>query len=96
VNADTVASAIAARADASELLLVTDSGGVRRHPDSVESTVDRLDRTLFEEGISSGWIRAGMRVKIEVALAALQSGIPSVHILAIDDLVHRRSGTRIV
>jgi acetylglutamate kinase len=78
------------------LLLVTDSGGVRRNPDAAESTFDRLDRALFEEGLASGWIRAGMRVKIEVALAALQSGIPSVYILAIDDLLHRSSGTRIV
>lgn len=96
VNADTVASAIAEHMGAGSLLMVTETGGLRRRPDDATSTLGTCDRAVYATGLSEGWITGGMQVKMHVAFEALRSGVPEVWIVAPGDLVDRRSATRIV
>ncbi len=96
VNADTVASAIAEHMRSKSLLMVTETGGLRRRPDDPSSTIGTCNHSLYATGLSEGWISGGMQVKMHVAFEALNSGVPEVWIVAHDDLVDRLSATRIV
>ncbi|MFK7846949.1 MAG: acetylglutamate kinase [Rhodothermales bacterium] len=96
VNADTVAHAIAVALHAGSLLLVTDSGGVRKEADNPDSRIAEMDKTLFDEGAHTGWIRDGMLVKLKMAFEARDAGISDVHILAPDDIYAKAKGTSIV
>ena len=96
VNADTVAHAIAAALDASQLLLVTASGGVQRGADDADALLAECDVQAYERGLADGWISGGMRVKLHVAFEALRAGVDEVFILAPDDLVARKAATRVV
>lgn len=96
VNADTVARTLAEALDASQFLLVTASGGVRRDPEDASSLLDVCSRATFEAGKADGWIQGGMRVKLQVAFEALAAGIPDVFILAPDDVQTRSRATRVV
>ncbi|MGB3545164.1 acetylglutamate kinase [Rubrivirga sp.] len=80
VNADTVASEIAAALGSPRLDLVTEAAGVRRDPEDPDSLLPRLTRAEVEAGISQGWIGGGMRPKLTTALAALDRGVPAVRI----------------
>ncbi|MDI6812170.1 MAG: acetylglutamate kinase [Desulfitobacteriaceae bacterium] len=81
VNADTVAGKIAEALQADKFLLLTDVSGVLRKvgdPSTLIPTIAREEvQTLTEQGIFSG----GMFPKIECAVAALNEGVGSVHIL---------------
>ena len=92
VNADTVARALAAALQASQLLLVTGAGGVRQG----EATLGCCDAETFAAGTAAGWIAGGMRVKLRAAFDALQAGVPDVCVCALDDLVNRKQATRVV
>lgn len=95
VNADTVACGLAGALGAGTFLLVTETGGVRRRADDPSTLLDACDRTTFAAGVEDGWIQGGMRVKLDVAFTALDAGVPEVYILAPDDLIERRRGTRV-
>ena len=95
VNADTVACALAGALGASEFLLATETGGVRRRADDPASLLPVCDRETFAAGVEDGWIAGGMRVKLKVAFDALDAGVPDVYILAPDDLIERTRGTRV-
>lgn len=81
VNADTAAGKIAEALQADKLLLLTDVSGILRDisdPDSLISTISREEvDSLVDQGILSG----GMLPKVECAVAALEGGVGSVHIL---------------
>lgn len=94
VNADTVAVALAEAAAAQRLLLVTSSGGLRRDPANSASHVPTCDAALVERGVTEGWITAGMRVKLETALAAARR-VPEVRVVAPDALTDPARGTRV-
>ena len=96
VNADTIARTLADALSAAELLLVTATGGVRRHPQKAASQIAVCDETLFAEGKQVGWIRNGMQVKLNVAFEALRAGVGEVVICAPDDLIARSHATRVV
>ncbi|MDE2955688.1 MAG: acetylglutamate kinase [Bacteroidota bacterium] len=96
VNADTVASVLATALKASELNLVTSTGGLRRHADQPDSLLAECTAATFEQGLQEGWITGGMRVKLEVAFDALAHGIPSLWIVGPDDLAARRNATRVI
>ena len=96
VNADTVARTLAEALEASQFLLVTESGGVWRDPDDPDSLLDACSRATFEAGKADGWIQGGMRVKLQVAFEALAAGIPDVFILAPDDVLTRHRATRVI
>ena len=96
VNADTVASEIARALNASALLLVTESGGVRRDAADADTLMQECSEADFEEGVSEGWISAGMRAKLEVALAAAARTSADVFVAGYDDLIERDRSTRVV
>ena len=95
VNADTVASEVAAALGAGRLDLMTEAGGVRRDADDPDSIVRRLTAAEAEAGVAEGWIAGGMRPKLETAVAALGRGVPSVRVCAPGD-VAGRGGTVVV
>lgn len=96
VNADTAACAIAAALGADALLLVTETGGVRRDAEEASSLLPACTRGTYEEGLEAGWISGGMGVKLRVGFDALHAGIGSVFIVGAADLVHRRHATRVM
>ena len=96
VNADTVAQALAITLEAAELLIVTESGGVRRDPADPASLLTECDAATYAKGRTAGWIAGGMRVKLEVAFEALEAGISDVFILSHDHLRNRTHATKVV
>jgi len=78
INADTVASAIAASLDAEKLILMTDVSGVK---DANGELITNLSRKDAEGLIKSGVASGGMIPKINCALQALQDGVKTVHII---------------
>ncbi len=95
VNADTVACSIAGALKASNFLLVAESGGLLRDPERPDSRIATCDPDLYHSGIEGGWIKGGMRVKIQIGFEALDAGVENVYVLAPDDLITRNQGTRI-
>lgn len=77
VNADLVAGAVASALDAEKLLYLTDVPGLMDGGDLIPVIGPERARRLIEDGTASG----GMRPKMEAALAALDSGVRSVHLM---------------
>jgi acetylglutamate kinase len=74
LNADDAAAGLARILDARELLLLTDTAGVRGRDGG---TLRQLDREAIDRGIAEGWIEGGMVAKVRSALhAAETAGIP--------------------
>lgn len=81
INADTVASAIAAELDADHLFSVTSVPGVLRDRADPRTRIARLDANEARAAIADGVCAGGMIPKVEEALAALER-VKAVHILA--------------
>jgi acetylglutamate kinase len=108
VNADTVASEIAAALAATRsvrLLYCFDKPGVLRAPDDDASLIPRLDAKEYESLRASGAIAKGMIPKLDNAFAALRRGVFSVSIAGLEALENienninshpRRYGTAVV
>lgn len=92
VNADTVAAEIAAAFPAEQLVLVTESGGIR---DADGNSVSVLSRQEVRSGIEKGWITDGMIVKVHTALRALRAGVAEVRITSPEGIADTSRGTRI-
>lgn len=82
INADTVASALAAALKADHLFLMTAVPGVLRDKDDPTTRMPRLTVSGARACIADGIIVGGMIPKVEEALRQLESGIGAVHILA--------------
>ena len=82
LNADLVASQLAAILRAGTLILVTAVGGVRRHRDDPASRIGRLTVTDARAAISTGVVQGGMIPKLEEAFAPLAAGVGRVQIVA--------------
>lgn len=95
VNADTVACSIAGALQAFDFLLVAESGGLLEDPAMPDTRIATCDPDLYRSGIEDGWIKGGMRVKMQIGFEALTAGVQNVYILAPDDLITRTRGTRI-
>ncbi len=78
INADVVASKIAAALNAERLILVTDVDGVL-DPDM--NLISSVNDTKAREMILSGQISGGMIPKVECALGALKNGVQKSHII---------------
>ena len=78
INADFVASALAARLNATKLVLLTDTPGVLK-PDG--STLVAPDREEIEKMIADGEIKGGMLPKVRCALDAMSAGVASAQII---------------
>jgi acetylglutamate kinase len=78
VNADVVASRLAAALGAEKLVLLTDVSGVL---DSEKRLISTLSTATGRELIERGVISGGMIPKVEHALATVADGVPKVHII---------------
>ena len=78
INADFVASALAARLNAIKLVLLTDTPGVKK-PDG--STLVAPNREEIERMIAAGEIKGGMLPKVRCALDAMTAGVASAQII---------------
>jgi len=81
INADTVASALAAALQVDHLFLVTAIGGVLRDKDDPSTRIPVLHASQARAAIADGTIVGGMIPKIEEALDNLSRGIGAVHII---------------
>ncbi|MCX4239363.1 acetylglutamate kinase [Paraliomyxa miuraensis] len=81
INADTVASAVAAALRVDHLFLVTGIGGVMRDKDDPTTRIPVLHASEARQAIADGTVVGGMIPKIEEALDNLRHGIGAVHII---------------
>jgi acetylglutamate kinase len=83
INADTVATRVAAALKAAKLFLVSNVPGVLRDVEDPSSRIAKLNPLQARAQIAQGIIRGGMVPKVEESLAMLESGIGSIHIVGI-------------
>ncbi len=81
INADTVASAVAAALEADHLFLMTGVPGVLTDKDDPSTRVSRLGPGDARRAIDDGVIVGGMIPKVEEAFHNLELGVGAVHIL---------------
>jgi acetylglutamate kinase len=77
VNADSAAAALAAAAQCTDLVFITDVPGVLIDEQTRPSLSIGQAQTLIAEGV----IKGGMVAKMESAFQALDQGVPRVHII---------------
>jgi len=94
INADTVATRVAARLSAAKLFLVSNVPGVLRDKNDPSTRMPRLTAAEAREQIASGGIAGGMIPKVEDSLAMLEEGIEAVHIVGIDPVTSLLDETR--
>ncbi len=75
INADTFAIAIASALNADEIVFLMEPEAVL---DGSKNPLSNITKTDFLEGVEQGWIKDGMRPKLETGFKALESGIKSV------------------
>jgi acetylglutamate kinase len=83
INADTVATRVAAALKAAKLFLVSNVSGVLRDVEDPTSRIVRLNPAEARAQVALGTIRGGMLPKVEESLAMIESGIGSIHIVGI-------------
>jgi acetylglutamate kinase len=84
INADTVATRVAAGLKASRLFLVSNVPGVLRDKNDPKSRISKLTPEEATVQIRTGAIQGGMVPKVEESLAMLHEGIGAIHIVGID------------
>jgi acetylglutamate kinase len=82
LNADLVASQLAATLKAGTLVAVTGVGGVRRDKDDPATRLVRLTVSEARAAIATGVVSGGMIPKLEEAFAPLAAGVARVQIVA--------------
>jgi acetylglutamate kinase len=82
LNADLVASQLAATLRASTLVAVTAVGGVRRDKDDPATRIARLTIAEARAAIAAGTVKGGMIPKLEEAFVPLEAGVRRVQIVA--------------
>jgi acetylglutamate kinase len=86
LNADLIASQLAAAARAEVLIAVTAIGGVRRDVADPNSRIDRLTSDEARAAINDGTVKGGMIPKLEEAMGALERGVQRVAIVAPEEI----------
>ncbi|MCP4407946.1 MAG: acetylglutamate kinase [Gammaproteobacteria bacterium] len=81
INADTVASAVAAGLKADHLFLMTNVPGVLKDKDDISTRIPALNTAQTRAAIEDGTIVGGMIPKVEEALKNLELGVGAIHIL---------------
>jgi len=81
INADNVASAVAAHLKAEKLVLLTNVRGILREPNDIDSLIPTLSikeaRVLVERHV----IQEGMIPKVKACIEALRCGVKKTHII---------------
>jgi acetylglutamate kinase len=102
INADTAAAALAEALGAEKLLMLTDIEGLyTRWPDR-DSLVSEIDTATLTQLLPT--LETGMIPKIEACLRAVDSGVPSAHIIdgrvehcvLVELLTDEGTGTKVV
>ena len=83
INADTVATRVAAKLKAAKLFLVSNVPGVLANKDDLATRLPTLTPAEAKEKIASGVIQGGMIPKVEESIAMLDEGIEAIHIVGI-------------
>jgi acetylglutamate kinase len=83
INADTVATRVAAALKAAKLFLVSNVPGVLRDKHDASTRMPRLTRAEAVRAIADGTIVGGMIPKVEESLAMLEQGIEAIHIVGV-------------
>ncbi len=83
INADTVATRVAAKLSAARLFLVSNVPGVLANREDPSSRFPRLTPSEAQKQIDAGVIQGGMIPKVEESLAMLEEGIGAIHIVGI-------------
>jgi acetylglutamate kinase len=86
INADTVATRVAAELKAAKLFLVSNVPGVLRDKNDASTRIPRLSRAMAAKAIADGSIVGGMIPKVEESLAMLEEGIEAIHIVGVTPL----------
>lgn len=86
VNADLVASRLAADLGAIALVAVTQVGGVRRDRHDPSTRIARLTVDEARAEIAEGRVQGGMIPKLEEAFVPLGAGVGAVHIVGPDEI----------
>ena len=82
INADTIASEIAAELKAEKLILLSDVNGIYLDPSDPESKLSRLSVAHAEDLITSGRASGGMVPKLQNLISLLQRGLHSAHVIS--------------
>ena len=81
INADTIASEIAAELGAEKLILLSDVNGIYLDESDENSKVSRLSSAEAREMIESGRATGGMVPKLQNLISLLERGIGSAHVI---------------
>ena len=82
INADTIASDLAAELKAEKLILLSDVNGIYLDPADENSKISRLTSNEAREMIKSGRATGGMIPKLENLISLLDRGIGSAHVIS--------------
>jgi acetylglutamate kinase len=86
INADVVASQLAAALRADALVACTAVGGVRRDRNDAASRIGRMTVAEARAAIAAGTVQGGMIPKLEEAFAPLEAGVAAVHIVGAGEI----------
>lgn len=81
INADTVASEIAARLGAEKLILLSDVNGIYLDSSDESTKIVRLKASEARGMIASGKATGGMIPKLESLISILERGVSSTHVI---------------
>ena len=81
INADTIASEIAARLKAEKLILLSDVNGIYLDPSDEGTKIDRLSTEDARRLIAEGQATGGMIPKLESLISLLNRGVRSAHVI---------------
>jgi len=81
INADTVASSIAAAVEAEKLIYLTDIEGLRSDVEDPASLISALNATGLEAMIAKGTVSEGMIPKVQGCIDAVRAGVGRAHVL---------------
>ncbi len=81
INADIVATRVAAAMSASDLMALMDVPGVLRDRSDPSTRVPKLTVAEAKALIAEGVVAGGMIPKLEESFVALEAGVPRVHLL---------------
>ena len=81
INADTVASSLAAALEAKRILYLTDIEGLRADMEDPESHISQIMSSDLQNLIDNGTISGGMIPKAQACLEAVEAGVGSAHMV---------------